>query len=449
MGQGSSDDDTDDNVSSQARNSLPTPPQSPIWVSGSPLRAHCNHGDPFLDSSVRSRRAEKGHDLLEDGSLSSLETLRFEIPSDLIQSSLSNGSPASENHPWRRRSHSRYFSGAQATPKDRSVHEYFKSGLHDDIARHGNATPALTPDNSPERGSCLATPISVSYGRGDLDGEFEEAEKGNVEGTASSEIFKEAPRTPPMPVFLSALNKRLRPSQRPLRDHQFAQSPTRTPDRFISGRSVTMNPHQQLKLGKITSKLSGTERSLRRRTGRSDPFRLQPQSRAISTNNVVEDPLGSLHASRVRAEFGSRPGSAAAPGGLHQITPSSVWHVGGPSIAAGRQPVSSADLDIMPISRPNAPVYTSRFINSIKSDKGRSLHEKRLALALGIDPLNKILDHGPDIVNRFGDTTFFGPRFGVRHAAATKAFHDAGYGAMTWENNAWIKRGSLRSRVPR
>lgn len=80
----------------------------------------------------------------------------------------------------------------------------------------------------------------------------------------------------------------------------------------------------------------------------------------------------------------------------------------------------------------NAPMHTARFLDRKASDEDLERHENRLAIALGIDPANKILSVGSSSPR---------PALNARGSAPP-----SGNTAFIWRDNAWIRERELHSK---
>lgn len=445
MGQESGYAEVGHNVLIRFDTGLLTPPASPIKSSRPPLRVHCNLGDPFLDTPPHSPDSVKDTSYRRD-STALVNGFPYRLLSTQDGLWTPSTSPSENIHPV---SHKlgKAIQYRLRIPSFVSRESKPANLLLDDEIDEFVSTPCLTPDVSPQRPPCQSSRTSLAYTRGNLDGEVEDSKPELEEDDTLPVIPYERVPPPPLPVFPSSLNKRLRATQRPFREHEFASSPTRTSDRFVIGRSDIGHPRQQWKLGKLPSRLLAPERTFRRRFGRSDPFNPQGRSRmqATDTSSTTGIPSLMLQPSRLRAD--SNTGQRAVPfiDQRRRVSPSSVWNTGGSAAATGSQPITSADIAIMPVGRNNAPIFTSRFIDDVRSDNGRALHEKRLALAFGIDSAEKILSNPSNLIGFSGSLASLSSFPTFIPGVGIPTYLDAGYGDPVWEDNTWIKKSSIRS----
>ncbi|GIC90843.1 WD40 repeat domain-containing protein [Aspergillus udagawae] len=168
----------------------------------------------------------------------------------------------------------------------------------------------------------------------------------------------------------------------------------KSPDRFIPLREFIDPLSTPLRVGKPTQSLTPEEKLLRQRTPKSDPFMPERPRRSASVPRVQSGRTFSPHyiphlitGSAIRSgnEFGPRDP-------LRQVSAGAVWSVGGTSAMLGRQFTGiPGDTRGRLASRATAPVHTAKFFSQAASSEEPGKHESRVALALNIDPIVKIL----------------------------------------------------------
>jgi hypothetical protein len=168
----------------------------------------------------------------------------------------------------------------------------------------------------------------------------------------------------------------------------------RSPDRFIPLREFIDPPSTPLRVGKPTQNLTPEEKILRQRTPTSDPFMPERPRRSASVPRTQSGRTFSPHyiphlingsAIRSGSEFGPRDP-------LRQVSAGAVWSVGGTSAMLGRHFMAiPGDTRGRLGSRTTAPVHTAKFFSQAASSEEPEKHESRVALALNIDPIVKIL----------------------------------------------------------
>jgi hypothetical protein len=221
----------------------------------------------------------------------------------------------------------------------------------------------------------------------------------------------------------------LRPNQRAA-NHGLLQSPCRRqscpPDRFIACRRPPTATRESFELIKLTE---------RQKTGwiglgtcpNRDPFS-QRLSRSERLNNELRD-LREVH-SMIVGRVGARRRNAALAYrrnsitlGTRQVSAGAVWNVGGLSAVSDTVVGVSTGRGGMLMSGTNAPLYTSTFFNRADPEAELEAYERRLALALGVDQSDRVL----------------------QHSQISPISHNAPYnGAMSclnhiWRDGAWVK----------
>ncbi|KAF7588067.1 hypothetical protein BBP40_006205 [Aspergillus hancockii] len=168
-----------------------------------------------------------------------------------------------------------------------------------------------------------------------------------------------------------------------------------SPDRFIPIRQLMNLPSTLFRVGKRPEELSPEERLLRHRSQKEDPFMPTRARRSVSASRMYSGHL-------LRAHHGPHLINDPAITGVHsrrdpsaasrQVSYGAVWHVGGTSAATGRQSrVVSGGSGGLLTSGTAAPMYNARFLPHIASAEDQKKYESRVALALNIDPVKRLL----------------------------------------------------------
>lgn len=244
----------------------------------------------------------------------------------------------------------------------------------------------------------------------------------------------------PSPSILSRLP--IRSASSPLRPSQWAarggsltgpRHPSHAPDRFIPPRRPLNITKQSFDLNKPEERLIAEERTLPGCSPAPDPFSRRLR-RSIRMNDELRG-LRETHAmltgrsglSRRRTNPSLRRGTV--PMGTRQISAGAVWNVGGSSAASDTVlGVSNGNGGLLG-SGTNAPLYTSMFLSRSDPDAELEAYERRVALALDIDQVNRVLDHS---------TPSSSPKFmGSRETppSAERTVH-------VWRDNSWIRDSS-------
>ncbi|KAI4926585.1 hypothetical protein J4E85_006879 [Alternaria conjuncta] len=133
---------------------------------------------------------------------------------------------------------------------------------------------------------------------------------------------------------------------------------------------------------------------------------------------------GRANANRRNVNFRQTP----LPLGTRQISAGAVWNVGGPSAVSDTVVAVSTGRGGMLGSGTNAPLYKSAFLNRADPDAELEAYERRLALALDIDPTDRILQHSSSPVS--SSSPHSGPASQAKHV---------------WRDGAWTRDGVVSS----
>ena len=215
-------------------------------------------------------------------------------------------------------------------------------------------------------------------------------------------------------------------------------TPPVTPDRFISNRGASQDATENFRVSKRTSELSKSEKLLRHHSASPDPFEsptnAQVARRIISSNQGRNNNLMNL-----RTVSGTNllsPFRGATNVQERQVSTGAVWNVGGSSATTPSGPINS-----VPDGRggfvgsgTNAPMYTSRFFQRDTPEMDRGRLERRLAAALDIDQVSRVLRHSrspqrdESKVPNAKDSSPRSPRLQPY---------------TIWENGQWVRQRSL------
>lgn len=206
------------------------------------------------------------------------------------------------------------------------------------------------------------------------------------------------------------------------------------PDRYISCRRPANVTRESFELNKPAERLA-TERSV----ARGDRSRIDPFGARLHRSARMNDELQNLRETHTiltgRASL-NRHGisSSLRRGSLavwnREVSAGAVWNVGG-------SPVVSDTVVGVPNGRggllgsgTNAPLYTSMFLSRPDPEAALEAYEQRLALALGIDQNDRILDHStlnsPLKVLTASSSSIQSPGIGTPHV---------------WRDGAWTRDG--------
>ncbi|KAF2446830.1 WD40 repeat-like protein [Karstenula rhodostoma CBS 690.94] len=239
------------------------------------------------------------------------------------------------------------------------------------------------------------------------------------------------------PSILSRLP--IRSASSPLRPSQWvarggsvtaSQHPSHAPDRFIPTRRPPNITKQSFDLNKPGERFTTEERTLPGGSTAPDPFsrrlrrsvRMNEELRSLRETHAIL--TGRSNLSRRRTNLSLRRGTV--PMGTRQISAGAVWNVGGSSAASDTVlGVSNGNGGLLG-SGTNAPLYTSMFLSRSDPDAELEAYERRIALALDIDQVNRVLDHStsPSSPNTVGTRE--------TPPSARPPFH-------VWRDNSWIR----------
>lgn len=244
----------------------------------------------------------------------------------------------------------------------------------------------------------------------------------------------------PSPSVLARLPIRsasspLRPSQWIARGGSLAGSRnlSHAPDRFIPPRRPPNIAKQSFDLNKPEERLTAEERALHVGTSAPDPFsrrlrrsvRMNEELRGLRETHAIL--TGRSNPSRQRTIPSLRRGTV--PMGTRQISAGAVWNVGGSSAASNTVLGVSNGSGGLLGSGTNAPLYTSMFLSRSDPDAELEAYERRVALALDIDQINRVLDHSTSS--------------GSSNAASSRSTHPLpGRTVHIWRDNSWTKDSS-------
>lgn len=224
------------------------------------------------------------------------------------------------------------------------------------------------------------------------------------ESTAS-----QLPRTPRaqtcrIPISSSKENRLASPERgrsrvRTITSSSAVRSPLRStvsPDRFIPKRDFVEPKSATFRVAKLPQQLSPQERLFRRLPLGDDPF--LPANYPRTPTRGRQRPVSLQRIPRQRphlvTELTTTNSSNTVHQNLTQTSLSAVWNVGGATAARGGDHVAPSSTNSMPTISSNrtlAPNFEAHFLPKKPRCSEFMIHESRLALALGIDPTNRLL----------------------------------------------------------
>lgn len=213
-----------------------------------------------------------------------------------------------------------------------------------------------------------------------------------------------------------------------------SRRPSHAPDRFIPPRRPPNVTKQSFDLNKPEKRLIAEEKSLPGGNSIPDPFsrrlrrsvRMNDELRSLRETHAMLTGRSNLH--RRRANPGLRRGTT--PMAVRQISAGAVWNVGGASAASDTVlGVSNGNGGILG-SGTNAPLYTSMFLSRSDPDAEQEAYERRVALALEIDQMNRVLDHSISSSNHSTASSIDTP------PCAARTVH-------VWKDNSWTTDSNL------
>lgn len=206
-----------------------------------------------------------------------------------------------------------------------------------------------------------------------------------------------------VPVSSSKENRLASPERgrsrvRTITSSSVVRSPLRStisPDRFIPKRDFVEPKSATFRVAKLPQQLSPQERLFRRLPLGDDPF--LPVTSPRTPTRGRQHPVGPQRIPRQRphlvTELTTTNSNNTVHENLTQANPSAVWNVGGATAARGGDHVAPATNSMPNISsnRTLAPNFEANFLPKKPICSEGMIHESRLALALGIDPTNRLL----------------------------------------------------------
>jgi hypothetical protein len=213
-----------------------------------------------------------------------------------------------------------------------------------------------------------------------------------------------------------------------------AHSRFTSPDRYVPQRPTLAQDSPSYRTSKPPSSLRGRELYTRSRDLIKNPFRsTSDRSAEVARRLAVQNPYG-LRLPRYTPSFVTRldatspvshPGDAASP--TRQLSWGGFWTVG------GRRGAQLGQLHPVPTvligqvaSGTNAPIHTPTFLDAPTKDDIIQAHERRLALAMGIDQASRILRNCPPAIQDL--TTSSGAK------------------GLKWRDNTWTADQTVTSK---
>ncbi|KAI9681289.1 MAG: hypothetical protein M1817_002572 [Caeruleum heppii] len=173
-------------------------------------------------------------------------------------------------------------------------------------------------------------------------------------------------------------------------------------DRFIPIRRSPSSLTRRYQMSKPLHKLSSFEKLCRQRGYKPDPFSPATPSTVLESQRATRPRLIPRSPRSVRDLLGDDTGilgirRESESQRNRQVSAGGVWNVGGTAAATGGPTTAVPDgRGGLLGSGTTAPMYSSHFFDSNTPDQDLADHEGRIALALGIDPTDRILEfHKP------------------------------------------------------
>ena len=274
------------------------------------------------------------------------------------------------------------------------------------------------------------------------------------DGLSSDDESATTPATSPFPLSPRTLiapgSMNLEPPVKRQRKGPINNSPrSPLPDRFISDRALPSSPHTPTETFRVSKPLT----------------QLSPNERLVRNNSASPDAFGPLHISRIRNQRlrNLRDRQSPAPqrpvnraigltnvNGLplsfagaqnRQISPGTIWAVGGTAQASPTTPVRgvSNGRGGWISSGSNAPMHESHFLDDLSTDQDVDQMERRLAAALDLDQTLKVFNNTkPSESPRIVSTGSIG--FNKRSLYLEPK--------AVWRDDAWIHETSFLCEYP-
>jgi hypothetical protein len=225
----------------------------------------------------------------------------------------------------------------------------------------------------------------------------------------------------------------LRPSQRrPVLDSRSSSyTPSRRPDRFIPARKTSQSMRESLQITKSANKLIGSAKVLRTNVGASDPFsRIIPQTPPRITNRPrPPTALTRTGSNGPHNVLGVRRASLAFPN--RQVSNGAVWNVGGAAALGDSVAGVPHGRSGLLASGTNARLYSSKFLACTDTAIELEVHERRLALAMDLNPASRILTYQP-----WDSSSPISPTSSI-------SLSPGAMGNRVWRDNEWVEEGSV------
>ncbi|KAL5388591.1 hypothetical protein PMIN06_004274 [Paraphaeosphaeria minitans] len=237
----------------------------------------------------------------------------------------------------------------------------------------------------------------------------------------------------------------IRSASSPLRHSQWVarggsltapRHPSHAPDRFVPSRRPPNITKQSFDLNKPEERLTAEERTLPGSSSAPDPFsrrlrrsvRMNEELRGLRETHAILTGRSNLSRRRTDPSFRRGP----VPMGTRQISAGAVWNVGGSSAASNTVlGVSNGNGGLLGTGT-NAPLYTSMFLGRSDPDAELEAYERRVALALDIDQVNRVLNHST-------------PSSSPNTMGSRETPPSAGRTVHIWRDNSWVKHSNSPS----
>lgn len=214
-----------------------------------------------------------------------------------------------------------------------------------------------------------------------------------------------------------------------------------TPDRFIPNRQFPDRATETFLASKKTSQLTDEERHFRHGNKSPSPFgsQLRRSSRGSHrVRHVQRAPSRSSQLVIANQTLDPSTGSVQRETTIlnsRHFSSGTVWNVGGPTAASDVVfgiPTGRGDLLS---SGSNAPFYTSMFFKQPDREGERDTHERRLALALGIDRTSRVLHTSASSSAVLAGSS----------VSPEKSISRLQVEGHVWLDSEWVQKGSFHS----
>jgi len=239
-------------------------------------------------------------------------------------------------------------------------------------------------------------------------------------------------------ISLRHASSPLRPSQLAVRGRvpTSPRHPSHAPDRFIPPRRPPNTTKQSFELNKPEERQASESRPTGEHMTAPDPF-----SRRLRRSSRLNDELRSLRETHAvltgRATLYGRQNNhmirrRMSATRVRQISAGTVWNVGGSSAASDTVAAISNGRGGLFGSGTNAPLYTSMFLNQSDPEAELEAYEGRLALALEVNQMARIMEQPAPSNNSSDASSRSTPK------SAVSTIH-------VWRDSSWTRDGEVAS----